>query len=280
MRSAVEEGSIGGRLAGALTERRQAIADRRDPVTGVSSWAMPNELPIERPAPDHATLREDAAERVAARPAEERAAAELERLTAAVTTAAGDGSVMAAAVEACAAEATVCQLADALRGSDHRTRIVPLPAEREAAAFEELRDAADALLAATGRRPRAFVVGIGPIAENRSRFDLVRDLLAAGGIETVAGEEFDRPAAAVAAFASSGARLAVICASEERLAEVLPALARGLEEEGAKKVLVAGRPGDRESEWRQTGIDGFISSGCDAVSLLRELLEAEAARDD
>ena len=55
----------------------------------------------------------------------------------------------------------------------------------------------------------------------------------------------------------------------------MPELAAALDERGARTVLVAGRPGDHETAWREAGVTGFIHVGCDRYSLLVDLLQEE-----
>jgi len=73
------------------------------------------------------------------------------------------------------------------------------------------------------------------------------------------------------AFVASGARVAVICSSDQRYSEMVPVVARALKRGGAVCVVVAGRPGEREAEWRSAGVDRCIHMGCDAIEALDEL---------
>jgi methylmalonyl-CoA mutase len=184
---------------------------------------------------------------------------------------------MAAAIDAFAAGATVAEVADALRGDHGPTRIVPLVAEREAWAFELLRDASDRRLADSGGRPRVFLANMGSIPEHRAHRDFAKNVFEAGGIETISNDGFATVEAAAEAFAGSGAPVAAICASGERMDEVVPGLAAGLKRRGARTVLVAGKPGAEEGTWRSAGVDGFVFAGCDVLAVLEELLSAEGA---
>jgi hypothetical protein len=38
-------------------------------------------------------------------------------------------------------------------------------------------------------------------------------------------------------------------------------------------LLLAGQPGDRESEWRHAGIDGFIHARCENYQVNHDLLQ-------
>ena len=271
-----EADGLGADLGSALAARRAAIATRRDPVTGVSSYPNLAESALVRPRPDLARLRAQAAARLAEHRVACTPGAELERLASLARRGSGGGAVFAASVEAAAAGATIAELANALASGARASRIVPLPVEREGWMFERLRDASDAQLAAHGSRPRVFLAAMGTIPVHRARSAFAAAFFHAGGFETEGDEEGYLGAdGAVAAFADSDARIAVICSSDAVYAEVVPALAPALRSVGARTIVLAGRPKEHEAEWRAAGVDRFISVGCDVHAVLRDLLAEE-----
>lgn len=150
-----------------------------------------------------------------------------------------------------------------------------LPVSRAAEPFEALRDRADAVLAATGTRPAAFLAALGPPARNRPRVQFVLNLLAAGGIEGEAPEGGDGGVAGVVqAYRAGPRRVAVICGADPDYAEQAAPLARALKEAGAPLVALAGRPGVQETAWRAAGVDRFLWRGGDAVADLEAFLKA------
>ena len=151
------------------------------------------------------------------------------------------------------------------------TSVAPLPPRRFAEPFERLRDAADAHLARTGKRPQVFLACLGNLAVHASRATWMRNYLAAGGIEAATSEPLHNSADAGAAFAASGARLACLCSSDQVYAELGDATAGALKQAGANEVLLAGRPKDQEAALRAAGVDGFIFAGGDAVATLTKL---------
>ncbi len=74
-------------------------------------------------------------------------------------------------------------------------------------------------------------------------------------------------AALIAAFRISGAKLACLCSSDEVYAKEAVTAATALKKAGAH-IYLAGRPGEREAEYRAAGIEGFIFAGCDALAIL------------
>ncbi len=197
--AALESGMLAELLDYSWQRRRDAIAHRRDPITGVSEFAMPTEPPVSRPA----------------RPAQP----------------AGG-----------------------------------LPRRRYAEPFEQLRDRADAYLAATGARPKVFLAALGPASAHTARLTFARNLLAVGGVEAVVGS--GEPAGLVAAFRGSGTSLALLCSTDAHYAETAAALAGELKAAGAGPVWIAGRP-----ELVAHDIDTAIYAGCDAVAVLRSLFD-------
>ena len=165
------------------------------------------------------------------------------------------------------------------------TRLIdPLPQHRDAAPFEELRDAAEEL----APRPVVFLALLGSPAAHSARAAFARNLFAAGGFHVVEGEgtgDAD-PAAAAARLTAdagtSGAVLACLCGADAHYASHAPSAARALRGAGMRRVLLAGKAGEREAELRDAGVDDFLFLGMDALALLSTLLEpcgAPAAED-
>jgi methylmalonyl-CoA mutase len=130
---ALTDGLIREMLAEALDRKRRAVAGGEDPITGVSSYPNPDEIPLRRDPVDTRDLRARASASAVDRrvPSEE-----IERLSALAESPRRDGSLMSAAISAASAGATVIEVAAALRGDGGPTRIEPLATEREEEAFE------------------------------------------------------------------------------------------------------------------------------------------------
>jgi methylmalonyl-CoA mutase len=139
---------------------------------------------------------------------------------------------------------------------------------RVAAPFEKLRDRSDALLKQTGARPRVFLANLGRAADFTARATFAKSLFEAGGIEATGNEGFSDPAALAAAFNASGARLVCLCSSDAVYADHAAAAAKALHAAGAKHIYLAGRPGDKEAEFRAAGIDEFVAAGGNALAML------------
>jgi methylmalonyl-CoA mutase len=158
------------------------------------------------------------------------------------------------------------------------TSVDPLVLRRLAEPFERLRDASDAHLARTGKRPQAFLACLGDLAVHSARSTWMRNYLAAGGIDAIASAPLYNSAAAGKAFAASGAAIACICSSDEVYAELGEAAAGALKQAGARQILLAGRPKEQEAALKATGVDTFIFAGGDAIATLTKLQEVLGVR--
>lgn len=172
-------------------------------------------------------------------------------------------------------EAPVDVLAPAPAAQPLPTAAVPfaaLPPIRLAEPFERLRDRSDAVLAATGARPRVFLANLGSHADFTARATFARSFFEAGGIEALGSE--GRDAASIGqAFRDSGAGLACLCSSDKIYAAQAVAAAGALRQAGAVHIYLAGRPGELEGALSEAGVTGFIFAGDDAVAALNAAYE-------
>jgi methylmalonyl-CoA mutase len=147
--------------------------------------------------------------------------------------------------------------------------IEPLPSIRLAEPFEALRDVADRMFRKSGVRSKVFLANLGTPSDFNTRATFAKNFYEAGGIEALSNDGFKSRNEMVAAFKSSGAKLACICSSDKVYESQVTDIAKALTAAGAT-VGLAGRPGDREATWRQAGVKTFVFMGCDALSTLRE----------
>jgi len=147
-----------------------------------------------------------------------------------------------------------------------------LPHYRPAEPYEALRDRSDALLAETGRRPRAFLATLGPLAAYTIRAGFARNLLQAGGVEVVEAGPTEIADEVAAAFAAADTPVAVLCSTDQIYAERAAASATALRAAGARLLLLAGRA-------EVPGLDGHLAAGADALAVIESVHTAwEASR--
>jgi methylmalonyl-CoA mutase len=153
-----------------------------------------------------------------------------------------------------------------------------LPQVRRSEVFEALRSRSDALLAATGARPEIVLAALGTPAVYTARSSFAANLFQAGGIETVLTEAATADVQALTdAFTTSGARTVCICSSDALYAQHAATVAAALKAAGARRVVLAGRPGDRRDTYQEAGIDDFVYLGCDAVAALTAVFDESGA---
>jgi methylmalonyl-CoA mutase len=141
---------------------------------------------------------------------------------------------------------------------------------RYAAGFESLRDRSDAHLAATGARPRALLLPVGPLSEHNVRTTFAANLLASGGVETVNPGTLDAAAVAAAVAAAGHPVAAVICGTDARYATDVPDVVEAARAAGVSHVYLAGPAkalGDAASR-----PDEYLTARIDAIAALSTLL--------
>lgn len=150
--------------------------------------------------------------------------------------------------------------------------VAPMTPVRLCAAFEDLRDRADA----AGRPLTVFLASLGSAADHSPRSTYIRNLLASGGIAVAGGGDYRRVEDVAEAFAASGCRVAVIASADTVYGRMAEPAALALKAIGAHHVALAGRPGEAEAGFRAAGVDRFIFSGQDAIATLGELQDVIA----
>ena len=264
MLKAIELGWIGKQIDSAFAPRSRNLARRKEGITGVSEFPNIRETPVSRPEPDLANLRAAAVRHIA-------------DCRSQIADLPGQSAIcnLQSAIELAKRGASIGQLARAIGFHVETTSIPPLTPHPFAKPFEELRDASDSWQAVHGSRPRVFLVNMGPVTHHIARATYAKNFFEAGGFEVIGNSGFRDAAAAVEAFAASGARIAVLCSSDKLYPELVPQVAPKLKAAEARSVVLAGNPGSNETAWRAAGVDRFIFVKCDVLATLREMLREE-----
>ncbi len=164
-----------------------------------------------------------------------------------------------AAVAAASGGATIGAMAAALAGEG--TTMTALPKHRYAETFEALRDASNAYVEKTGKRPAIFLANLGPLAKHTARATFAKNFFEVAGIETLSNEGFGDAETCAKAFAESGAEVAVICSADPIYEQMVAAVAPALKKQGCKRLFLAGNPGAKKDEYKAAGVDDFIALG-------------------
>jgi methylmalonyl-CoA mutase len=72
----------------------------------------------------------------------------------------------------------------------------------------------------------------------------------------------------IAAFRSSGAKLACLCSADEVYSREAADTAKALHAASATQIFLAGRPKEQDA-LRAAGVEAFIFAGCDALAVLQ-----------
>ncbi len=267
MGASLASGAFAARVAEVRARRDRALATRSDSLTGVSAFPdlQEGQVVIERPDLDALAAR------FGAEGTERRAAPAIQQAIASLSTALSPPETIRSLVDAATAGALTGDLATGLRsGSDRGPSGPAFKAQRLAAPFEALRDAADHFKGLHGHFPRVGLVTLGPLARHTARVGFTRTLLAAGGLDTVECGPSETADAAATAFRNTGLEVAVICASPDDNAAHGTDTVSALTAAGARMIVVAGKPGEITPE---IGIDLHLYTGCDTLAALAVLHE-------
>lgn len=275
---ALTSGWVGEQVQEAARARLRNLSTRRDVVVGVSDYAEAGEQRPSPPAIDREGLVRRAIERLAARGVARAGAASV-----------GGRDAWNAALAAAQGGASIPEIAGVWRGvtrgreGEGATIPAPLHVHTYAEPFERLREASERLAQQVGHPPRGVLVACGSPGEHLARLNYALNLLQSGGFEVhiarepVAHEPGAGDDEARRVLCATEAHLAVICGSDAAYPSAVPILAPRLHRAGARRVVLAGNPGEHEAAYRAAGVDHFAFVRCDVVALLTHLLREEGA---
>ncbi|TRZ52688.1 methylmalonyl-CoA mutase [bacterium] len=182
--------------------------------------------------------------------------------------------LMNSVIDAFAGGATIGEVSRSLHGRKKSIEIPALDIHRASEMFEELRDASFAYKEKNGHFPKVFLSTIGPLKQHKARADFARGFFETGGFDVIYEKGFNTPAEAVSAAAASGAKIIVICSTDDTYPELVPAIAGGIKSKAADAVIIlAGYPKEQIEEHKKSGVDDFIFTGADAYALLKKLID-------
>ena len=268
MAAALDAGFPQKKVATSAMERIKGVTRRRDSIVGINQYANPKETPLEVPADENGSFQKRRARQIAGLREsldDLNSSAVLKDLARVVE--ADDAGLFPAALAAAKGGATLGELTRSLRIHDGAPeRITPVCLTSAAAPFEGLR-------AAMNRQPvraKVFLCNMGPLKEHKARADFARGFFATGGFEAISPAGFRSAADAATAFALSGAKVAVICSTDDQYPVLVPALVPALKAAVTGAIVVlAGYPADQVEAHKKSGVDEFIHVRADALETLR-----------
>lgn len=271
--AALRLGVVQERIAAVAQTRRGELATRRRIVVGTNEYANPREQVREPRCIDHPTLQaRRAAEVVRQRTGSDDGPAVLEKLGDMLES---NPAELFAHMEAAAGHgATLGELTSILRHEDAADPpVAAIPLRRDAAPFEELRGRVEAARERAPRSGRVLCVCLGDVARYMPRLDFTRRFFESGGCEVLAEGFHATAAAAAEAATAADAATCVLVGLDETYADLAVPTAKALAAlDPPPRVVLAGAPGDRESELRAAGVTEFINLRSDALDLLGRLV--------
>ncbi len=215
--SVLIDGSLQTSIEAVQKTRSYNIGSRQDPLTGVSEFANLNEDPVETEQVDRAAIREAA-------------------LTNLSATNIKDSTGI---------EALILQLQNGHSILSANEPSKPCTASgfvthRDAAEFENLRDAADVFSIRTNAKPAVYLVNIGTPAQYNARAGFATNFFAAGGIESINEAPASTPAQAANNWKNSNCSCAVLCSTDKLYEEQGGAVVAALRDAGATHIFIAG----------------------------------------
>ncbi|MDP0497190.1 MAG: methylmalonyl-CoA mutase family protein [Verrucomicrobiota bacterium JB024] len=264
--AALTSGSIQKRIGKTNDGRIKLLTQRRASLVGTNLYPNLKEKPLGGKLPDFAMVKKQRVEAVKAAAKDvdvstlaDRDAGLIDRLAAA----AAQGASLGALFKALHAEA------------GEAPAVTALPSVRGAQIFEEMRAAADAYTEANGHGPKMFLTTMGPLRKHKARADFTSGFFEVGGFDISAADGYASVEDAVAGAKASGAKLTVVCGTDDAYVEFVPAFCKALKAEAPDmKIILAGDPGENGPAYTEAGLDDFISIRSNVYEVNKKYLEA------
>ncbi|MFZ3249493.1 MAG: methylmalonyl-CoA mutase, partial [Pseudolabrys sp.] len=245
MAKAIEAGIPKLRIEEAAAKTQARIDARAQSVIGVNKYPPTDETPIEVLKIDNSAVRQMQLDKLARLKAERDPAALQEALDA-LTRAAdrGNGNLLAIAIDAARAKATVGEISSALEKvfGRHRAEIKAITGvyKREVGmtgAVERVRTAVEAFEAAEGRRPRLLVAKIGQDGHDRGQ-KVIASAFADLGFDVDIGPLFATPAEAARQAVENDVHILGVSSLAAAHLNLVPELKAELARQGRDDIMI------------------------------------------
>ncbi|MEM1158183.1 MAG: methylmalonyl-CoA mutase family protein [Verrucomicrobiota bacterium] len=256
------------------TVRRQRaanLAKRRNLIVGTNIYPNATEEPLESPQLDYTEIRKVRGEEVASfRTCDISDAHEVVLDSLNQLLHADEEELVTTAIDCARHGATLGEISRTLwSGDSDPAETTPIPIRRAAMPFEQLRKSAEC-----AGKPRILQANIGASRAYRMRADWTSAFFQVGGFDLLNDTDFETVDAAVHAAHSSQAPIVVITSTDNSYTAHVPELAAALKKlEQPPYIIVAGMPGDHESEWRDAGVDEFVNIRTNCYEMLQFLID-------
>ena len=262
--------------------RRQALLDRGEEViVGVNKYRLAEEEELQVRVVDNAAVRQAQVARLKTVRAARDAAGCASALAALRGAARGSGNLLAAAVEAARARATVGEMSEAMEAvfGRHHATVETISGVYGAvydgdADFTALRAEVAAVGAVLGRAPRMMVVKLGQDGHDRGA-KVIASAFGDAGFDVVVGELFQTPEEAAAQVVARGVDVVGVSSLAAGHMDLAPRLIHALRAAGdSETVVVCGGviPAQDYNVLRQHGVRAIFGPGTNILAAAREVL--------
>lgn len=261
MFAALQEGFPQEEVTKVAAGRKKLLNQRRDVLVGTNQYANATEKPLERRRVNYVQLHQERSRELAAF----RVSGEVEQDDVVLGSlqnmlnSRGEQRIRAA-IEAAKAGASLGEITRSLRPSEGLPpKVTPVRVHRLAEKYEAMREASDNYALDKGHPPKLYLINVGPLRQHKLRADFTRTFFEPAGFDVLYPKGESDPDTAAQAAVDSGARVAVICSTDDAYPEAVPAIAQALKAKDPNiRLYLAGFPGEHEAAYREAGLDDYI----------------------
>ncbi|WAC24372.1 methylmalonyl-CoA mutase [Blastomonas sp. SL216] len=261
---------------------RQARVDRGDDViVGVNKYRLANEDLLETLEVDNAKVREGQIARINAVKASRNAAACQAALDALREGAKGNGNLLALAVDAARARATLGEISQAMEDVFGRYATRPTPVKgvysapyEDDSRWAQVVDGVKAVERRLGRKPKLLVAKMGQDGHDRGA-NVIASAFGDMGFDVVSGPLFQTPDETVVLALETGVDVVGASSLAAGHKTLVPELIRGLKEAGRNdiKVIAGGVIPPQDYDYlRDAGVQGIYGPGSNVVECAADVL--------
>ncbi len=271
----VESGTLQDSVNAVLAEKKKDLAKRKTVLVGTNQYSNTKEEKLEAVLPDYKKLldtRSKYVQQYRVSGDNQKHKDVLEKLQ---QIADANTEVIELAIDAISKGATLGEVASAIRSKYSESQeITQLKIVRLAELFEELRDAVEEYKKKNGGAPKLFLANMGPLKQHKARADFSRGFFEVGGFNVVYPQGFETPEKAAEEAAKSGAKVSVICSTDETYPELVPGFTKRVKELVPDMIVIlAGYPKDQIEAHKASGVDDFIYLGADVYEIISNLFK-------
>jgi methylmalonyl-CoA mutase len=256
--------------------REKSMRTRKDIFVGTNQYPNSTEILLDENLPDYEKLHAERSAQLKALRTSSEHEEEIKVLKSLQAIIDSDfDSVFEEMINAALRGATLGEFTRTMRFAEAESVTVdPLPTDRAAKLFEDLRIAVEKWRIYKGDAPQIFLANIGHMGRYMPRVDFTKSFFQVGGFTVEGDKSFETAEAAIEAANESGANVIVVVSTDDKYPESVPAIAEAFKKIKTSCVYVAGYPKEHIDAFTEAGVDQFINVKSDVYSVLNDLAES------